>query len=105
MDFFDDEHSDEVLWIDDSQDAISIGFIEYFKLLLTPNSANKTSHSLLEIIFTSVCAYICGANSWDGVYEFAKTREVWLRKFIPLINDIPFTMSGSENFIIVCSTV
>lgn len=89
MNFFDYEHSDEALWIDDSQDAISIGFIEYFKLLETPISANKTSHGLLEIIFMSVCAYICGANSWDGVYEFAKTREAWLRKFIPLVNGIP----------------
>jgi len=73
---------DQQNWVDDSQNAISIGFIEYLKLIEDSRQASKTNHSLLEIIFISVCAYICGANSWDGVYEFAKTREIWLRKYI-----------------------
>jgi hypothetical protein len=68
---------------------ISMGFIEYFKLIEAPQSSNRTGHSLIEIIFISVCAYICGANSWDGVYEFAKARIAWLRKFIGLKNGIP----------------
>ena len=75
---------ERVIWVDDSQNAISMGFIEYLKLIEDPRQSFKTSHSLLEIIFISVCAYICGANSWDGVFEFAKTREAWLRKYIKL---------------------
>ena len=65
-------------WADDSERVNSSGFIEYFSLLKDPRSVNKTSHPLLEIIFTTACAYICGANSWEGVLEFAKTRETWL---------------------------
>lgn len=84
-----DISSDQLEWIDDSQKAISIGFIEYFKLIEDPKQSRKTGHSLFEIIFISVCAYICGANSWDGVFEFAKARESWLRKYIPLENGIP----------------
>ncbi len=84
-----DVSSDQLEWIDDSQKAISIGFIEYFKLIEDPKQSRKTGHSLFEIIFISVCAYICGANSWDGVFEFAKARESWLRKYIPLENGIP----------------
>lgn len=76
-------------WIDDSQKAVSIGFLEYFKLIEDPKQSRKTGHNLFEIIFISVCAYICGANSWDGVFEFAKAREVWLKKFIPMENGIP----------------
>jgi predicted transposase YbfD/YdcC len=76
-------------WVDDSLNAISMGFIEYFKLIEDPRQSHKTRHSLLEIIFISVCAYICGANSWDGVFEFANTREVWLRKYIKLANGVP----------------
>lgn len=76
-------------WTDDSCHAISLGFIEYFKLLEDPQNSRRTSHSLLEVIFISICAYICGANSWDGVYEFALTREAWLRKYLSLVNGLP----------------
>lgn len=51
---------ERVIWVDDSQNAISMGFIEYLKLIEDPRQSFKTSHSLLEIIFISVCAYICG---------------------------------------------
>jgi predicted transposase YbfD/YdcC len=76
-------------WVDDAEKAISAGFIEYFALIKDPKTARKTNHSLLEIIFTTICAYICGANSWEGVVEFVKTRELWLRKYIELKNGIP----------------
>lgn len=76
-------------WIDDSDKAISAGFIEYFTLLKDPKTVRKTNHSLLEIIFTAICAYICGANSWEGVVEFVKARELWLKKYIELKNGIP----------------
>ena len=82
-------YKDESEWVDDSQNAVSKGFIEYFKLIEDPKQSEKTAHNLIEIIFISVCAYICGANSWDGVFEFAKARESWLRKYIPLVNGVP----------------
>ena len=91
-------HIDETDWVDDSQNAISSGFIEYFKLIENPKQSGKTSHSLLEIIFISVCAYICGANSWDGVFEFAKSRESWLRKYIPLANGVPSRVTYWRTF-------
>jgi len=90
--------SDQIEWIDDSQKAVSVGFIEYFKLIEDTKQNRKTGHNLLEIIFISVCAYICGANSWDGVFEFAKTRESWLRKYIPLENGIPSRVTYWRTF-------
>jgi predicted transposase YbfD/YdcC len=91
----------EQAWVDDSQNAISMGFIEYLKLIEDPRQSSKTSHSLLEVIFISVCAYICGANSWDGVFEFAKTREAWLRKYIKLDNGIPSRVTYYRTFAIL----
>ena len=85
----DEFESDVPVWIDDSQLAISKGFIEYFKVLEDPRMVTKTGHNFLEIIFTAVCAYICGANSWDGVYEFTKARLAWLRNYVELKNGIP----------------
>jgi predicted transposase YbfD/YdcC len=85
-------------WADDAERVISSGFIEYFSLLKDPRSVKKTSHSLLEIIFTTVCAYICGANSWEGVLEFAKAREMWLKKYILLANGIPSLVTYWRTF-------
>src|ERR1700722_8807362 len=86
-------------WVDDSDKAISAGFKEYFALLKDPKTARKTNHSLLEIIFTTICAYICGANSWEGVVEFVKTRESWLRKYIKLENGIPSLVTYWRTFL------
>lgn len=94
---FDSTCDDE--WTDDSARAISSGFIEYFVLLKDPRSSKKTSHSLLEIIFTTVCAYVCGANSWEGVLEFAKARESWLKKYIALENGIPSLATYWRTFV------
>lgn len=66
--------------VDDSTKAISSSFIEYFAMLEDARASKKTGHPLLEIIFTTVCAYICGANSWEGVLEFDRARECLLKK-------------------------
>lgn len=86
-------------WIDDSTKVISSSFIEYFAMLEDARSSKKTSHSLLEIIFTTVCAYICGANSWEGVLEFARAREQWLKKYIVLENGIPSLVTYWRAFV------
>lgn len=75
--------------VDSFEAVVSTGFIEYFALLQDFRTANKTSYSLLEIIFTTVCTYIYGANSWEGVVEFLKARKEWLLKYIEIKNGIP----------------
>lgn len=68
-------------------------------MLKDPRSQKKTSHPPLEIIFTTVCAYVCGANSWEGVLEFAKARELWLKKYITLENGIPSLSTYWRTFV------
>lgn len=86
-------------WVDDSARVISSSFIEYFAMLEDARASKKTSHPLLEIIFTTVCAYICGANSWEGVLEFARARESWLKKYITLENGIPSLATYWRTFV------
>lgn len=85
----DGKESSKANWIDDTEKVLASGFIEYFSFIKDPKTARKTNHSLLEIIFTTICAYICGANSWEGVVEFVKSRELWLKKYIELKNGTP----------------
>jgi predicted transposase YbfD/YdcC len=62
---------------------------EHFSKIDDPRIDRKKLHNLMEIIFIAICAFICGANSWLGVEEYAITKEKWLKKFINLKNGIP----------------
>ena len=46
-------------------------------------------YELIEIIAISICAVISGANGWNDIENFGKSKEVWLRKFLSLKNGIP----------------
>lgn len=62
---------------------------EHFRKIEDPRIDRKKLHNLMEIIFIAICAFICGANSWLGIVEYANTKEKWLKKFIDLKNGIP----------------
>ena len=51
-------------------------------------SRNK-KHLLVDIIILSIVAVLCGAESWDSIETFGKTKEKFLRKFLRLPGGIP----------------
>lgn len=46
-------------------------------------------HKLLDIIGLTICAVICGADTWVDIEEYGKAKEKWLKKFLELANGIP----------------
>jgi predicted transposase YbfD/YdcC len=44
---------------------------------------------LIDLIIITVCAVICGADSWTGVETFAKAKESWLKRHLALRNGVP----------------
>lgn len=46
-------------------------------------------HELIDIVAISICAVICGADSWEEIEEYAKVKEEWLTNFLSLPNGIP----------------
>jgi len=51
---------------------------------------NRTKlHSLIDILFVTLCAVICGADGWAEVALFGRSKLEWLRQFVPLANGIP----------------
>ncbi|MDR1570288.1 MAG: transposase family protein [Oscillospiraceae bacterium] len=48
----------------------------------------KTKHALEEILAISIVAMLCGADSISKIVQFAKLRERWLKKYLPLANGI-----------------
>ena len=37
----------------------------------------------------AICAIICGANDWEAVAEFGRSKVAWFKSFLPLPNGIP----------------
>ena len=46
-------------------------------------------YPFIEILTISLCAVICGAESWGDIEEYGNIKRNWLRKFLKLENGIP----------------
>ena len=65
-------------------------FAAVFAHLADPrrDTANKL-HLLGDILAIATCAVIAGANSWDDIAEYGRTKIDFFRRFLPLENGIP----------------
>ena len=61
----------------------------HFERLKDPRVERTRKHNLLDVVAISLCAVICGADSWPDVEEYGKCKEAWLRRFLTLANGIP----------------
>jgi hypothetical protein len=51
-------------------------------------TANKRHH-LTDILTLATCAVIGGAESWEAIAEYGRTKEAFFRRFLRLENGIP----------------
>lgn len=66
-----------------------VTLIEQFGDLPDPRVDRTKKHKLIDIIFVTICAAICGAEGWTDVEEFGITKQEWLKQFVELENGIP----------------
>lgn len=71
------------------EDMETASLLEYFATVPDPRIERSQLHPLESILVLSVCAVICGANSFVGIELFGRSRETWLRTFLDLPNGIP----------------
>ena len=64
-------------------------FEDFFEDLPDPRIDRHKRHRLLDILFISVCAVICGATSFVDMADFGHAKESWLRERLKLENCIP----------------
>ncbi len=67
----------------------AISLIEHFRPLPDPRIAKKTRHKLIDIVVIAICAIICGANDYESIAEFGRSKEHWFKSFLELPNGIP----------------
>lgn len=61
----------------------------HFEEITDPRVDRGENHSLIEMIFVTLCATLCGAEGWTDVERYGKAKLEWLRQFIPLEKGIP----------------
>jgi len=54
-----------------------------------PRRGDNKRHKFIDIIGIALCAITSGAESYNGIEEFAEASEEWLRKYFELPNGIP----------------
>lgn len=51
-------------------------------------TANKL-HALTDLLAIATCAVIGGAESWEAIAEYGRTKEAFFKRFLPLGKGIP----------------
>jgi predicted transposase YbfD/YdcC len=54
-----------------------------------PRVERTRKHHLADILFISLCAVICGCESFEDMEEFGLAKEEWFRRYLGLPNGIP----------------
>jgi len=63
--------------------------LTHFECLEDPRQAYLVEHPLLDIVALTICAVICGAETWEGIEAYGHSKSEWLKTFLALPNGIP----------------
>lgn len=61
----------------------------HFSQLSDPRAQHSIEHKLIDIAIITICAVLCGADSWVDVENYGKSKQQWLETFLDLPNGIP----------------
>ena len=61
----------------------------YFSELPDPRAQHSIEHLLIDIVMLTICAVICGAESWVEIENYGLAKQEWLATFLELPNGIP----------------
>ena len=62
---------------------------EEFSCVQDPRVNRTKLHKLQDIIVISICAVICGAETWEEIEQFGKEKREWLEGILELPHGIP----------------
>lgn len=69
---------------------MAIPLVAVFAAVPDPRRATaNTLHLLSDILVIATCAVIGGADSWDSIAEYGRTKKVFFSRFLKLENGIP----------------
>lgn len=75
--------------------------IRFIENVEDPRESWKIQHNLSSILFTTLCAVLSGAKTWDDVALFGETKKEWLCRHITFDNGIPSAWTFRRIFILL----
>ena len=66
----------------------SVKFLNYFSNLEDPRIDRQKLYPLNELLFATLCGVICGAEGWDDLELFCKSKLDFLKKYLPFKNGV-----------------
>lgn len=63
--------------------------MNYFSVIRDPRVERNKLYPLHEVIVITILAVIAMAQGWEDIQGYAKAKENWLRRFLPLEHGIP----------------
>jgi len=63
--------------------------IDYFTVLEDPRKWRNVQHLLEDIMVISIIAVICGAEGWEEIEDFARSKEKFFKSILKLPHGIP----------------
>lgn len=64
-------------------------FMSHFSNIPDPRVERCKRHELMDILFLSISAVLCGAEGWEEIEDFGHARLDWLKKYFPFEEGIP----------------
>jgi predicted transposase YbfD/YdcC len=69
----------------------------HFGKLKDPRALHSIDHKLIDILIITICGTICpkgyrfayGANDWEAIAQYGRTKQDWLKTWLELPNGIP----------------
>jgi len=70
-------------------EVLTISLLEHFSDLEDPRVERTKLHLLSDILGLTICAVICGVDSWIDIKSYGNSKIDWLKIFLNLPNGIP----------------
>ena len=65
---------------------MSLPLASVFETLDDPRYDRNQLHRLTDILTIAVCAVLSGAETWEAIAHYGRTKEAFFRRFLPLAN-------------------
>ncbi|GGA55082.1 hypothetical protein CYANOKiyG1_75580 [Okeania sp. KiyG1] len=69
---------------------------DYFSELEDPRVDRTKRHQLIDIITITICAVICGADTWVDIEAYGESKYEWLKSFLNCLMEFHLTIHLPE---------
>jgi predicted transposase YbfD/YdcC len=69
--------------------SLSMNIVDHFRDIKDPRIDRQKKHTIWDIIVLTICAVVCGCETWEDIEMYGKEKHQWLKGFLSLPNGIP----------------